>query len=149
MYLERHPEQPIHAIYGATELQMLDVDHIITSVDLEKGSFAWISKRSVLQDLQLTDDQFLDACILAGCDYCSTFPMLTSDLMNFNFKMAYDTVRVHGSGYIAVRMFAHHPELLKVRYEDVFCRVKSAMRHHLVMATDGTVQPLTMEQVPR
>ena len=52
---------------------MLDVDRVITSVDLDKGSFAWVSKRALLHDLQFTDDQFLDACILAGCDYCSTF----------------------------------------------------------------------------
>ncbi|KAI8055626.1 PIN domain-like protein [Syncephalis plumigaleata] len=148
VYLEKHPDQPIHAIYGATELLMLDVDRIITSIDLEKGSFAWVSKRALLHDLQLTEDQFLDTCILAGCDYCSTFPVLTVDPISFNFKIVYDMVRQYRSGYNAVHFFAQHPEVLKTRYEDVFCRVKSAMRHHLVMTTNGTVQPLNMEQVP-
>ena len=75
--------------------------------------------------------------------------VLTVDPVSFNFKTVYDLVRQYRTGYNAVNFFAQHPESLKVKYEDVYCRVRSAMRYHLIMATNGTVQPLVADQVPR
>lgn len=52
----------------------------------QKGSYSWLSKKTVLSDLGLSDEQFLDVCILAGFDYCPTFPPLNNNMIGFTFK---------------------------------------------------------------
>lgn len=106
-YLERHPKQYIHAILGGSELLMYDVERLITGFDY-KGTFTWLSKRAILADLGISDDQFLDVCIFAGFEYCSTFPPLTSDLMSFTFKSTHDIIKQYKKGYNAVQSYADH-----------------------------------------
>jgi hypothetical protein len=147
--LEKHPDQLVHAILGSNELLLFDVDRVITSIDSEKGTFTWVSKRSILQDLQLTEDQFLDMCILAGCDYCSTFPILTLEPSVFHFKSVYDMIRYYRTGDNVVNYFIGHPEIIRTKYDDIYCRVHSVIRHHLVLTDDGIVRPLSLENVPK
>lgn len=47
-----------------------------------------MSKKTVLQDLHVSDDQFLDICLLAGFEYCNSFPPLNHSAvsMGFTFK---------------------------------------------------------------
>lgn len=45
-----------------------------------------MSKKTVLQDLQVSDEQFLDICLLAGFEYCTSFPPLNTNVMSFTFK---------------------------------------------------------------
>jgi flap endonuclease-1 len=52
----------------------------LTEVNLEK----------VLEGLGIDIDQFVDLCILCGCDYCPNIPRL-------NYQKAYDLIKEHGN----------------------------------------------------
>lgn len=146
--MEKHPDQLVHAVFGSTELLMFDIDRVIIGVDLDKASFAWLSKKMVLQDLQLTDDQFLDACCFAGFEYCGTFPVLPTDSMTFSFKMVHDCIRQNKTGYNLATVYQEHPEIVKQKWLDLFCRSKSAIKYHPVLTDSGKVEPLNVEHAP-
>jgi hypothetical protein len=110
VYLERNPKQIIHATYAGSELLMFDIDRVITSIDFTKQTFSFITKKSVLQDLLLSDDQFLDLCILAGFDYCITFPPLAAE-GSFAFKSIHDLLQQHRTGFNAVKAYAESPQV--------------------------------------
>lgn len=86
---------------------MFDVDRVITSIDFTKQTFSVIAKKDILQDLFLSDDQFLDLCILAGFDQLSTFPPLSEGA--FSFKNIHDLLRQHRTGFNAVKAHADSP----------------------------------------
>lgn len=45
-------------------------------IDFSRLTFDWVDLDSVLQKWQITRDQFVDACMLAGTEYCLTYPYL-------------------------------------------------------------------------
>ncbi|GJJ68247.1 hypothetical protein EMPS_00593 [Entomortierella parvispora] len=144
-YLERNPKQIIHAIHGGSDILMFDVDRVITSIDFAKQSFTIISKKEVLQDLLLSDDQFLDVCILAGFDQFTTFPPLATEVA-FSFKNIHDLLRQHRTGFNAVKAHVDNPQVAK--YVDSFCRARCAMRHQPILNDDGHIEPMNLEQAP-
>ncbi|KAG0054478.1 hypothetical protein BGZ83_011165 [Gryganskiella cystojenkinii] len=146
-YLERNPKQIIHAILAGSETLMFDVDRVITSIDFTKQTFSVISKKDVLQDLYLSDDQFLDLCILAGFDQFSTFPPLATDA-TFTFKNIHDLLRQYRTGFNAVKAHADSPLVVKSNYVDSFCRTRCAMRHQPILNDEGHIEPMNVEQAP-
>ncbi|KAK9763372.1 hypothetical protein K7432_010006 [Basidiobolus ranarum] len=148
VYLEKHSKEYIHAIYGSSELLMYDVDKVIIGMDLEKGNYTWVSKKSILQDLQVNDEQFLDICILAGFEYSSTFPPLQSDMMSFTFKGVIDMIKQYKTGFNAVQGFADHAEVIKTKYVDHYCRIRCAIKYHPILNQDNHVEPLNAENAP-
>lgn len=146
--MEKHEDQLVHAVFGATELLMFDVDRVIIGMDLEKGSFAWLSKKMVLQDFQLTEDQFLDACCIAGFEFCGTFPALPTENFTFSFKTVHELLRTYRTGFNVVNLFATSPEVIQQNSIDIYCRTRSAIKFHPVMLDNGEVQPMHADQVP-
>ncbi|KAJ1974114.1 hypothetical protein H4R35_003770, partial [Dimargaris xerosporica] len=143
----QHPQAPIQAIHAGTEIVVFDVDRVIVGFDFDKGTFSWMSKRAALKDLQLTNDQFLDVCILAGFDWSTTFPPLTTS-MGFSFKAVHDKVKQYKSGSNAVQQYADNPEVIKHKYVDVFCRARCAVRNHLILNDEGHIVPLSTDNAP-
>ncbi|CAG8453923.1 4770_t:CDS:10 [Acaulospora morrowiae] len=142
VYLERHPKAYVQCLYGGPELLMYDVDSVITNIDLEKGSCSWLNKKTILNELALTDDQFLDVCILAG-------PPLSSEFLNFNFKNVHDLIKQHRNGFNAVQSFAaDHAGAVKANYIEAFCRTRCAVKYHMVLTDEGQVRPLNEESSP-
>ncbi|KAG0086386.1 hypothetical protein BGZ93_000149 [Podila epicladia] len=147
VYLERNPKQIIHTIYGGSELLMFDVDRVVTSIDFVKQTFGSISKKAVLQDLHMTDDQFLDMCILSGFELCPTFPPLAEDI-NFTFKNIHDLLRQHRTGFNAVKAHADSPLMVKSQYVDIFCRTRCAMKYQPILTDEGHIEPLNKDDAP-
>ncbi|CAG8489148.1 3402_t:CDS:10 [Paraglomus brasilianum] len=148
VYLERHQKSYFHAIYGGNELLMYDVEKVIVGLDLEKGTYSYLSKKVILSDLQITDDQFLDVCILAGFEYCNTFPPLNTDLGGFAFKNVHDLIKQYKHGFNAVQSYAEHSLVVKMNYMDLFCRTRCAIKYHLVLTDEGKVEPLNVDNAP-
>ncbi|KAJ1979364.1 hypothetical protein H4R34_002858 [Dimargaris verticillata] len=147
VYLQQHPQAPIQAIHAGTEIVVFDVDRVIVGFDFDKGTFSWMSKRAALKDLQLTTDQFLDVCILAGFDWSTTFPPLTTS-MGFSFKAVHDMVKQYKSGSNVVQQHADNPEVIKHKYVDIFCRARCAVKNHLILNDEGHVVPLSTDNAP-
>ncbi|KAF7727595.1 hypothetical protein EC973_007356 [Apophysomyces ossiformis] len=147
-YMHNHPKQIVTSIYGGSELLMFNIDRVITTIDFEKGNYNWIGKKTVLQDLHVSDEQFLDICILAGFEYCPSFPPLNTNVISFTFKGVHDLIKQHKTGFNAVQSYSDDPSVSKSNYVDTFCRTRCAIKYHLVLTDDGEVKPLNAESAP-
>jgi len=96
----------------------------------------------------MTDEQFLDTCILAGFEHCNTFPPLNSEYSGFAFKSVYDLVKHHRTGFNAVQSYAEHPGVIKSNYVDTYCRTRCAIKYHMVLTDEGKIEPLNVENSP-
>ncbi|RXW24385.1 hypothetical protein EST38_g1501 [Candolleomyces aberdarensis] len=142
IYLQRHGKAYIHAIYGPTDTLLYPgVDKVITHLDLTSPnpSFQYVSKRNVLQELSVNEDQFLDICVLVGFDHCPPFPPTIHEQA---LKATVDMVKYYKTGHAAVSAFAEHPAVKAVQYLDQFARTRSMIKYSLVLSSEGTVMPL-------
>ncbi|KAF5332183.1 hypothetical protein D9611_008130 [Ephemerocybe angulata] len=142
IYLQRHSKSYIHAIHGATDTLLYPgVDKLITSLDLlsPTPTFTYVSKRSILQELSVTEDQFLDICILVGSESHSPFPPTIHEQA---LKATVDMVKYYKTGHAAVSAFAEHPAVKSVGYLEQFARTRSMVKYSLVLSSEGTVLPL-------
>ncbi|CAM0140437.1 unnamed protein product [Umbelopsis sp. WA50703] len=147
-YMHSHPRHIVNRILGGSEMLIWDVDSVMIGIDFQKGNYTWLSKKTVLSDLGLSDEQFLDVCILAGFDYCPTFPPLNNNMIGFTFKGTYDLVKQHKTGFNAVQAYGDDPSVVKTHYIDTFCRTRCAVKYHLVYTDDGELRPLHPERAP-
>ncbi|KAJ1672869.1 hypothetical protein EV182_006331, partial [Spiromyces aspiralis] len=146
-YLYNHRKQPIHAVYGFPGQLMFNVDRVITEINFEKETFSWVTKYSVLHDLRISKEQLLDICILAGFDWCPTFPPL--DKYNvFTFKSVHEIVKSHYTGHNVIQAYLEDPDVKHSNYYDAYCRAYCAIKYHLVLRDDGVVCPLNATNVP-
>ncbi|KAJ2369141.1 hypothetical protein IW150_005227, partial [Coemansia sp. RSA 2607] len=136
--------QAIHAVYSSLDVLMFDVDRVITNINAAKGMFTWVQREQLLGQCGISGEQLVDACILAGCDWCPTFPPLVTDL-GFSFRAAVDTVIAYRTGFNAVQMLG---DAVAPSYSDNFLRALCTVRYHIVLLTDGTVAPLNAEHAP-
>ncbi|KAJ2374710.1 hypothetical protein H4S02_008457 [Coemansia sp. RSA 2611] len=146
-YMYQHESQPIHAVYSSLEMLMFDVDRVVTSVNHSRATFGWIQRDNMLGKCGITANQVLDMCILAGCDWCPTFPPLLGDI-GFSFKSAVDVTRQYRSGFNAIQAMADHPGVRAANYSDSFLRAYCTVKYHIVLRLDGSVGPLNAEFAP-
>lgn len=151
--LEQHAKQYVHAMYGAMELFAFDkVDKVIMHVDFKSGKFKYASKQQILQACHCTEDEFLDAVLLAGMEYCSMFPALQDESTGLmpgggapNLRVVLQLVQRYRSGFALCTQFADHPMVAKNAYLDQFCHARTVIKHSLVLSPEtGTVVPLPL-----
>lgn len=66
----------IDIIYGSTDLLLTRVDKFILGMEFQSKDFRFINKNKVLQELNLNERQFLDLCLMVGCNLQpETFPI--------------------------------------------------------------------------
>ncbi|TRM65452.1 XPG I-region protein [Schizophyllum amplum] len=144
IYLQRHQKAYIHAIYGPTETLLYPgVDKLITSLDLLSAAptFQYLSKRSVLNELSVNEDQFMDIGILVGFDQSPTFPPTQHDQA---LKATVDMVKYYKSGHHAVVAFAEHPGVKSMQYQEQYARMRTMIKFSLILSSEGTVTPLPL-----
>jgi hypothetical protein len=144
IYLQRHAKAYVHSIYGPTDTLLYPgVDKIITSLDLSSPnpSFTFVSKRNIVSDLGVTEDQFLDIGILVGFDHSAAFPPTVHEQA---LKQTVDMVKYYKSGHAAVSAFADHPAVKSIQYSDQYARTRSMIKYSLILSSEGTVQPLPL-----
>ncbi|KAJ1965402.1 hypothetical protein GGI12_000794 [Dipsacomyces acuminosporus] len=146
-YLYKHESQPIHAVYAPSDILMFDIDRVITAINHSKSTFSWVLKDNLLHNFGIGHDQFLDMCILAGFEWCPTFPAIDSEVW-YSFKSAIDVIRTYRTGFNAIQAYAEHPVVKSSNYVDNYCRTYCAIRYHIVLQLDGTVGPLNAEYAP-
>ena len=119
------------------------MDKLITALDLVSPapSFTFTSKRTVLGDLGVTEDQFLDIGILVGFDHSLPFPPTVHEQA---LKATVDMVRYYKSGHAAVIAFSDHPAVKTIQYSDHYARTRSMIKYSLILSSEGTVVPLPL-----
>lgn len=156
-YLEKQPEQFIDAIMGSTELFLYGVDKIILKFEHlgeEHQAFRWLSKKSCQEELQrIPDDLFVDACLLLGSSYLPTFPALeTPAFSNKGANIRDALAMLNSAGKSVITLCNQHQDDNKVQsldYVDRYKRAVMTLKHHVVLETDGKVQPLDAAHAPK
>ena len=69
----------VHAVFGPPGLLLYGITKLITSLDFAKMSFDWLHLQKILDKWAITLPQFVEACMLAGTEYCLTYPFLNLD----------------------------------------------------------------------
>lgn len=67
----------IDSIYGSTDLLLTHVDKFILGMEFQSKDFRFVDKNKILNELDLTERQFLDISLMIGCSVQpETFPNL-------------------------------------------------------------------------
>lgn len=119
------------------------MDKLITSLDLISAtpSFSFASKRGLIADLGVSEDQFLDIGLLVGFDHSPPFPPTTHEQA---LKATVDMVKYYKSGHAAVSAFVDHPTVKSIQYPDHYARTRSMIKYSLIFTWDGQVMPLPL-----
>jgi len=149
----------VQAISGSSEILLFDCDRVITSWNLEDKVFKWIKRAKCVTDLRkyvpnadITDDTFVDACILAGSHFLPTLPNL--DAQNARPKVsklggAIELIMNHGrTGHQVVMNNRDDPIFQRINYVDRYRRARLAVKHHPILTSEGKVEPLLESQLP-
>ncbi|KAL7419094.1 COP9 signalosome complex subunit 5 [Cryptotrichosporon argae] len=144
-YLVKHPRGYVHAIYSDSEALLFSVDKVITSLDFTASSMVFVDKARLLGDLQLTADQFLDLSLLAGCSLSRTFPVIAND---FALRAVIDLLRQFKAGIALAQAWREHPALKGSGYVEAYMRARLAVKHALVLGTEGQCVPLPLVVPP-
>ena len=66
----------VQTVFGPPGLLLYGVKSVVIHLNFGQQSFDWVDLDSVLAKWQLSWDEFVDACMLAGTEYCLTYPYL-------------------------------------------------------------------------
>lgn len=84
----------LHAVFGPPGLLLYSIPKVVIHLDFGRQTFDWVDLQYILSQWQINKDQFIDACMLAGTEYCLTYPYLNLEHFQpaasgrFNFEAA-------------------------------------------------------------
>ncbi|KAK5584228.1 hypothetical protein RB653_005836 [Dictyostelium firmibasis] len=141
LFSEPSQKNYLNAVYGSQELLLYGVYRLITDIDYEKGSYTWVDLKSILYDLGLTHDQFIDACLLCGFEYCPQLPFLMSPQgKDCTFKTVCDMVKTYNNGIDTIRTYLPMGQCEK--YIEQFIKTKCLVHNHLLFYSSNVCEPL-------
>lgn len=115
-------------------------------LDLVKKQFTWVRRQTWMEDLSVASaEQFVDACMLAGTDLIEPLPMLAQKSGRIQEALMFMSGK---SGIATCKELQETPALMQLDYFDRFCRNRLAVRHHIVLTSEGNVEPLDAENIP-
>lgn len=142
----------IDTIYGSIDVLMYQaVEKVIVHVDFTKASlFTWVLKSQLLYGMGVSHEQFVEACILVGCQVNPmVFPIIQQQLMGGQaapstaIKIALSIIMNSPSTYAAIASFAEHSS---PSYVERFQKAYAAIQFQPVVKESGKVEPVTAEE---
>lgn len=141
------------AVYAAVDTFVYGAERVITDISFTQVPRITFCDRSVLLGIQLqglNEDQFLDAYLFAGNEFCSIVPILEpnppSEFSAYRMRAAADVVRQNGTGYLALN---GNPVLEnRPKYLEEWLKARALFRHHPYINVDGDVVLLRQEKTP-
>ncbi|RMZ71139.1 xpg i-region [Pyrenophora seminiperda CCB06] len=148
----------VQCVAGSSDLLIFECAKVITSWDFEARQFSFIRRDKCLADLSkfvgvptITDDIFLDTCLLAGTPFLPTLPILEApnraDLLKPHsaIKMIMNTTGQ--SGFSVVVSNNDVPPSGK-EYVTRFQKARLAVKNHPVYTEEGKVEPQNSTSMP-
>lgn len=143
----------VQSVFGPPGLLLYNVQSVVIHIDFQKQIFDWVDLESVLQKWQITRDQFVDACMLAGTEYCLTYPYLNLGHFQpaapgrFNFDAAVFIIK---QAPLINWMQTFPTEEMKNDHVDGYCTCKVLVQNSPVLhLSDHAIRPLgATPQVP-
>jgi len=144
-------EGMLHAAFGPPGLLLYGVPKVLIHIEFSKQTFDWLDLNYILTSWQIELSQFVDACILAGTEYCLTYPFLNLEQFQqqgdrvtgsrFNF----DAAVFHIKQAPLVNWLQTFPtEDMKNDHMDGYCVCKVLLQHSPILhVNDHVVRPLS------
>mmetsp|Transcript_28659 Transcript_28659/g.66073 ORF Transcript_28659/g.66073 Transcript_28659/m.66073 type:complete len:750 (+) Transcript_28659:129-2378(+) len=137
----------VNTVFGPPGLLLYGVSRVVIHMDFGRSSFDWVDLESVLNKWSITRDQFVDACMLAGTEYCLTYPYL--NLGHFQPPAAPGRFNFDAAVYIIKQaplinwMQTFPTEEMKTDHADGYCICKVLVQNSPVLhIQDNVVKPL-------
>lgn len=146
-------QKVVQTVFGPPGLFLFNIEKVILDIILQPvpaqagavpraTGFSWVDMKSVLSKWGINKDQFIDACMLAGTEYCPTYPYFTDDVSNcskFQFSAAVDIAK---QGPLINLMQTFPTEALKQDHMHGYCTCKVLLQSSPILHTDsGEVRP--------
>ncbi|CEL95401.1 unnamed protein product [Vitrella brassicaformis CCMP3155] len=131
------------AVFGPPALLLYGVSKVVIGIDWKNEHFDWVELSRLLQTWSVNKEQFVDACLLAGTEYCLTFPYLNltqfhAGTAHFTFGTAIEFIKQAP----LISYMQHFPnEEMKNDHVDGYCTCRALIQYPLVMQLDGEVGP--------
>jgi len=148
-------EGVVSTVFGPPGLLLYGVQSVVIQMNFgqPQPEFQWVDLESVLKKWALTRDQFVDACMLAGTEYCLTYPYLNLGHFQapapgkFNFDAA---VYIIKQAPLINWMQTFPTEDMKNDHVDGYCICKVLVQNSPVLhVKDHNIRPLgASSQVP-
>ncbi|KTW29683.1 hypothetical protein T552_00891 [Pneumocystis carinii B80] len=150
-YMIETTQSHIDAIFGSSNILLFNVDRLIINFDFDYLIFSWLNKQTILSSLGgITNEQFLDICILLGSDLCPTFPPLEM-IFQVNgdvFRFLQDTIKIFKSGINAILNYRHTFVTKYSDYLESFFKAVCIIKYHIVLMENGKLLPLNESDAP-
>eukprot|EP01068_Selenidium_serpulae_P016438 Selendium_serpulae@DN6298_c0_g1_i2.p1 len=139
-YLIQH--DLLDAVFGLPSILLYDVPRAIISINLQQDEFEFVELNYLLTKWGIRKDQFISACLLAGTEYCRTFPYLNlrqfQPVEGFSFKLAIEFIQqAHMMDFINIFPTTE----MRNSYCDSYTLCKALIQAPLVANFDGTIGP--------
>ena len=134
----------LHALQGSASLLVFGADKVIVSFDWDRKSFTWIVLQKCLNKLDFTHrEQFVGLCLLSGSSILPLLPELDMDSPMPKLQAARSFMARHNNDADAA---CHNAK--DQSYHALFHKARFAVKHPVVITTDGKVEPLNWESGP-
>lgn len=136
-------ERYVDSISGSASCLVFGADKVVISFDWKDKTFTWIPLAKCLNKLALTREQFVNVCLLSGSSILPTYPEIDTEAPVTSVQAARTVLsRV---GFEAHSLF-HDPK--DEYYRDLFHKARFALKHPVVITSDGKVEPQNWESGP-
>eukprot|EP00930_Biecheleria_cincta_P050595 TRINITY_DN3578_c0_g1_i1.p1 TRINITY_DN3578_c0_g1~~TRINITY_DN3578_c0_g1_i1.p1 ORF type:complete len:758 (-),score=151.08 TRINITY_DN3578_c0_g1_i1:402-2675(-) len=136
----------VQTILGPAGLLLYGVKSVMIHLNFAHRSFDWVDLQAVLEKWQLSWNDFVDACMLAGTEYCLTYPYLNLSHFQpvqqsrFNFDAAVSIIK---QAPLINWMQTFPSEEMKTDHVDGYCTCKVLVQNTPVMhLQDQAIRPL-------
>lgn len=137
----------VQAVFGPPGLLLYGVQVVVIHLAFQQMTFDWVELDDVLRKWNISKDQFVDACMLAGTEYCLTYPYLNlghfqppAQPGRFNFDAAVSIIK---QAPLINWMQTFPTEDMKNDHVEGYCICKVLVQNSPVLhLLDGSVRPL-------
>ncbi|CAG8920747.1 unnamed protein product [Penicillium salamii] len=152
-YLARGTNPVIDSVYAPSEALLFDIDKLITRIDTEPAQFFWITKQTCKEELgRLSDEQFLEFCLLLGSPFLRSFPLFENPAFPGKNPTIRDALPMfNAAGRSALTLCAQFDEdrrMQELQYTDLYKRAFMVVKHHVFIDLEGRVGPMDSENAP-
>ncbi|CAG8133117.1 unnamed protein product [Penicillium salamii] len=152
-YLASGTNPVIDSVYAPSEALLFDIDKLITRIDTEPAQFFWITKQTCKEELgRLSDEQFLEFCLLLGSPFLRSFPLFENPAFPGKSPTIRDALPMfNAAGRSALTLCAQFDEdrrMQELQYTDLYKRAFMVVKHHVFIDLEGRVGPMDSENAP-
>eukprot|EP00397_Hematodinium_sp_SG-2012_P004929 GEMP01004944.1.p1 GENE.GEMP01004944.1~~GEMP01004944.1.p1 ORF type:complete len:747 (+),score=110.91 GEMP01004944.1:461-2701(+) len=148
-------EGMLHAAFASPGLLLYGVAKVLIHIEFHKQTFSWLDLSHILGKWEIELHQFIDSCMMAGTEYCLTYPFLNFENFpnqagrnptgtRFNFDAAVSHIKQ--TPLINWLQSFPTPEM-KADHFDGYCVCKVLIQHSPVLhVREHVVKPLVVTQ---